>query len=1127
MRVFLPVILACLTALSARADDIEIAKARLLEKEGDGLGARSVLQKSAASDAASLRAYADFLDRHRDPETRLAYEKMLPGLSGQPANSLARRLLQLDLIAGDREAASRHYKIYKSTGGDDLSLALLKGTKADAKPALSMSSIPGPIRSFARMAALSPDLGPADLLPALARNIVTNGYQASASAEALEQTEYLKLVVRYLSQARELSKLTTASDGMLKIETCDSAQTADLLRILGYRMRGGCGSDVVLETVNATRAFLTIDSGFPLADLEQSLRTNRPFVYDYRPTAIPVLYGPEYWAGAIDKQAGEFIDAFLADPSVCRLYLGLSKLDSETAEDLKKLLPATKLKAFAHVLDFYGGMFEIRNGVAVVPGGEKAWPAWQDLTGKSPKDGPAFFERLLTRDDGWIASYYDAIARISGPTQQYLLDGKRMMRFYTAMRGRITSPGPARPVFRASTDLMLLTQRLRIDSDGRAHIPGSLEIWKRLFIDHPHGKYDGKLTKAANGWKEPDELIEALFALCRKAVENEPLKIYMSLSDMNRFRSKPLEPATVDRLAREYRSYGAQYPIFIEASMLSDKTILQFLDTAKAIPQIGDMTLRADTAGTMQGLVGIWQVMTRQGSLAPGEADATLASILTPFGTRVRNAREVFDAGREGVKLLLTATKTPAKATAQDRIIDLMAGTGLYADDDAHRQVVEGMIRVLEAQRLISLDTIFELADNFESLTRGERLNTTLVQRLASRISEIQLPRASLSNVEKNTLAFGYWTEKHIDQQRKTNFRAAIDKAARDPEKLRDLRSLLTPFLRDTLVGFNYAHYAPPGAQILQTNPLFVRSHDFLGLQGSPQTWKQAEVFGSGWPSSAGGRLVGSLPGLVYALAEAEQNFLIPSREQALIWGDLVPQMIVTAKVPRWWNVTPAQLQWVSLHQNQGETLAAEAALEPTRRAEFLGLLSRYAPPVRVRKVSDALGTGDVREALESVTPAELYMVASEWWLKHTDDGSRLSGQVRQLATEAPQDLTIAAISRAFGTPKPTLTGCYTPELLSMRSFPTLMGYSSRLMAESWESNVLFYAALAHDVHLPPSQLNIVVPEWTQQTVEKIFATHLEDWPALLRSLRLVGEDIRTRARKQLASVSEQKAALQ
>ena len=99
-------------------------------------------------------------------------------------------------------------------------------------------------------------------------------------------------------------------------------------------MRGGCGSEVVLETVNATRAFLTIDSGFPLAQLEQSLRTNRPFVYDFKPSQVPVLYGKEYWLSAQEKQDGEFIDTFLSDPALCRLYLGLSKLDSETAEQI-------------------------------------------------------------------------------------------------------------------------------------------------------------------------------------------------------------------------------------------------------------------------------------------------------------------------------------------------------------------------------------------------------------------------------------------------------------------------------------------------------------------------------------------------------------------------------------------------------------------------------------------------------------------------------------------------------------------------------------------------------------------------------------------------------------------------
>jgi hypothetical protein len=80
-------------------------------------------------------------------------------------------------------------------------------------------------------------------------------------------------------------------------------------------------------------------------------------------------------------------------------------------------------------------------------------------------------------------------------------------------------------------------------------------------------------------------------------------------------------------------------------------------------------------------------------------------------------------------------------------------------------------------------------------------------------------------------------------------------------------------------------------------------------------------------------------------------------------------------------------------------------------------------------------------------------------------------------------------------------------------------------MAESFESTVLYWAALADEVHVQPSQLNVLIPEWTQKTVERIFATHLEDWPALLRSLRTVGEDVRLKLRMQIDP--EQKASLQ
>jgi hypothetical protein len=1118
MRLSRVVMTFCIAGMGISAQDTA-GEIWQMESKGDAMQALERLQKAADAsprDPAALRAYAEFLDRHRDPAARAVYAKLDQALARNAPDRAAvlRRLVILDLLAGDREAAVLDLKTYNEAGGTGLSLPAAAGPETVKD---NFIEIPGPLRSFSRMAALAPEMHPEDLLTALARNVVTNGYQAAGSNETLEQTEYLKLVVRYLSQARELDRLG-GDKKVIRIEACESTDTAEILRILGYRMRGGCGSDVVLETVNATRAFLTIDSGFPLSQLETALRTNRPFVLDYHPARVPVLYTVDYWRSAKEKTAGEFIDFFLSDPSLCRLYLGLSKLDPETALDLRDAIPAPRLKVYSHVIDFYGAMFQIRGGKAIIPGGAHSEKAWAELAGAPPSTGAAFFEKLVAKDDGWLASYFDAMARVNGPVKDYLADPERMKRFYTAIRGRVTSPGPARPVFRGNTDMMLLTTRLRLDKDGKPHVPGNLDIWKNLFINHPQGKYDAKLTKAASGWKDSDDVLEALFGLSRKAVENEPLKIFMALSDVERNRITPLEASTVDRLAREFHTLSAQYPLFSEAPALSDKTILAYLDAAHGINKIGDQSLRADAAGTLQSLASLWQIFVRQGSIPSAQSDQSLARIVEPF-QKIQSEREVFDGGRNGVKVLLESSNSPKNISVQDRMIDLLAGTGSTESSDARQQLAEDMIRVFEAQRLVSLTTIFDLADNLESVTKGEKLNTALAGKLAARISDIQLPRSTFTSTERNSLSFGFYTEKHIEQQRKLNLRQAIEKAAADPNKLRELRGTLAPFLRDTLVGYNYIHYAPPGAQVLHTNPLFVRNHDFIGIQGAGQTWKATEVFGTGWPANAGGRLVGSLASLPYALAEAEQNFLIPSREQALIWGDLVPQMILSAVIPRWWDVTPLQLHWVGINMAYAETLLAESALNPDRRAQVMATLERYAPPARVKKMERLLTAGDVKAAEENIVPSEMFLLATE--MSPVDHDSPIAANIRALGAHAPDQVSTKAISRVFGTPKPTLANSYQPELLNLRTFPTLMGYSSRILAESWESNILYYAALADEVHARPAQLNLLIPAWTEQTVEQIFATHLEDWPALLRSLRLVGDDVRQKARKQSTSAAD------
>ncbi|MGB7763024.1 MAG: hypothetical protein WBL61_24535 [Bryobacteraceae bacterium] len=1114
---------ACLFPISVLPAWQNPAQIRQPEAAGDASETRAILagavQKNPTS-AAALKAYAEFLEQYGQPEAHAMYARLLAQLHGAGAAAekagVARRLVTLDLLAGDGEALARDRESYRAITGKPLPVS----SSQPPQPWPTVP-IPGPMRSFARMAAISTDAAPENVLPALARNIVTNGYQASRSNETLEQTEYLKLLHRYLDQARELEKLAGAQYA-IQVPNCDSPNAADLLRILGFRMRGGCGSEVVLETVNAGRAFLTTDSGFPVNRLEEALRTNRPFTYDFHPTPVPVMFGPAYWTAG--SKETDLVDTLISDPSLCRLYLGLSKLDPGTAAAMHDSGTLAHLRAYAHVLDFFGGEFELRDGKAVVPGGARSAAAWGELVGVSPDRGAEFFSKLLARDDGWLASLFDALARINTPVRDYLTDPARMKRLYAAVRGRVTSPGPARPVFRSNSDMMLLTTRLQLDPGGKPHVPGNLEVWKGLFTNNPQARYDGKLTRSASAWKEPDDLLEALFGLCRKTVENEPLKIFMALTDIDRNRATPLAAATVERLAHSWHTYGSQFAVFSESPQLSDQSIDQFLDTAEALTRLREPALRADAGGMFQALISLWQILVRQQTIADRDADAAFAAIAARFAG-VHSARDAFEAGHRGFEALLGAAAKPADSTAgpQERMAALLAGAAESDDLDTRQELEEEMLRILDAQHLIPLDTLFQLSDLLESGQRPDKAASAQLAKLAGRIAELPLPRAPLTLSERSAMGFGFWSGKHLDGERKLNLRLAIEKAAGDPAHLKELTELLAPLLRDSLLGLSYAYYAPPGAQVLFTNPVFVRSHDFIGGESQALLWKPTEPYGSGWPSNGGGRLVGSLSTLPYALAEAEQNFLVPAQTQALIWGDLVPQMILSAKIPRWWNVTPAQMHWVGLNLRYGRELLAEAALDESAREAAIAELGRLAAPVRTAQVRRLIEEGQVKEAVDQVTPAELYWLSRALEPARDADPSPLRARIERLSSEVPSQVSLPAISRAFGAPKPTLATSYRPELLNLRTFPTLMGYSSRILAESWESNNLYWVALADELSLRPAQLNVRIPQWTQQLVEHIFASHLEDWPAVLRSLRAVGDDVREHAR---GASADQKAVL-
>ena len=79
-------------------------------------------------------------------------------------------------------------------------------------PSTPTTLVPGPLRSFLRMAGISQKASPDEVLPLLAREVSVKGYETVTEksgkvASGGKSTEYLFLLQGYLQQARELQTL--------------------------------------------------------------------------------------------------------------------------------------------------------------------------------------------------------------------------------------------------------------------------------------------------------------------------------------------------------------------------------------------------------------------------------------------------------------------------------------------------------------------------------------------------------------------------------------------------------------------------------------------------------------------------------------------------------------------------------------------------------------------------------------------------------------------------------------------------------------------------------------------------------------------------------------------------------
>jgi hypothetical protein len=915
--------------------------------------------------------------------------------------------------------------------------------------------------------------------------------------------------------ARELQALAGA-DGTIHVSGC--ADAGKLIQTLGYKFERGCSpKEASLITVDAERAFLTVDSGFPLTRLEEALQKGTPFVYAFPGTRVPILFSEKDWTALVpakERPGATLLDLLMNDQNADRLYSAMARLDPGTRLALSQSPGLRRLLGYAPVLDFYGSRICIRSGAVAVPAGDAGEQSWQGLVGASPKTPGDFVYHLLARDQGWLAAYFDALARVSPAQQARLAEGDRLKRLYEAYRSGIPGVSAGTSVFPRNPNLLLLFTGLRWDAKGEPLIPGNLDFWREVFARGDKAYHMHASSKFLRNANSPEALLEALVAYSNVANDSGPLQVYLTLSAIDSAKAPGrLSDVTARLLADNFSQYNEWYPIFVEFPALDDASITQFVDTAKRIDGIANPALRSNVLGAFQAEIGIWQIFARQRQIPENALNASWIKAVQPFAG-ASSSIQLFDAARSSLQSILVAAGGNLNFT-QNEVVDLLAGPAPSSPEAGQvRQEIARRIRaVLDDQRLVSLDTLFRLYDGLGEMAHGAAIGGSLLP-LAGELREFEMPRPIFTSGERLSWSPLVYTNRHAELQVRTDLTAVI-RGPGTPAQLEAARARLSPFLRDTLVGLIYAYYEPPGAQVLHSNPLFVRSHDFAAssVEGIQNVWDAPVLVGIGATAGGGAYLIGSLADLPYVLALTEEDFIVPKKIQALTWRETAPELLVDGVLPRWWTVSRDELHAVGLYQRAGEELLAASPANADLREKVIAILSDRMDWGRMEVLKQDLQSPESTAALRvQMLPPDTFYLAVEFRKRFPEQAAQwgqASQELDALARRNPTDTAPQRISSDFGVPHPTLAESASLALLTAEPFPVSGGSTSHLFSESWESNNLYWARLADEKGVAPFMLNVLIPELTRQMIANISATSIDDWPALLRAMDETGEQFR------------------
>ena len=686
---------------------------------------------------------------------------------------------------------------------------------------------------------------------------------------------------------------------------------------------------------------------------------------------LPMAFGFDLWKGRIKDgpkaKDEEALYLLLQSRDVMEFYVGLSMLTPEAAKWCFDSLTGKESAGFSEGLYFAAPYLRFTaQGELIIPGQREGERNWERVLKSNPANP---IKQLLFKPENGGALYLFTALSAAGDVGDFI-----SKRFFDQFYRKVPQKAQI-PKNRAQFDLIDLLSALSIDKE-QLHLSPGVEKWL-LASSNTADVTSAILAKTGDGSGMQRIVLAQQIGVLSQIEKENPAWL--------------ANPRTTDLIAAQVVA-GRESQLEVVLDLQFDEVRLsQYLNLVSGLESISSPEAKTNAIRTFQSAFELLRIIARNGAVKSAVVTQVVDQLLKADPTKGEFGIVVLNAfsgnllggqtlsGQDFEEKLFAYVGDPPLAFEDNQKAEANQIRKSYYLDAAQLRR-ERFFGFLSSQNAARLKTVVDTLSALSVLQR-EPANANALRQLQSWLGDYFEAEAPV--VAKKGKS------KHPEPQAKTlKEMAAGLSSPTTTSALAEVQARLIPYIGESLLDFVYAANASEVSERpAEFSKKLVRAHNF-----ETTAWGNAE------PNQARDGITGSvtrLSGAISELAGSSSSYSNSDGSIAPVGRTLAVVVDSFGLVNKQW-VSGRGAAYVSRSIDLGEDVMALARFGDRMAQQSLQGLAKIMSAQRFNSIRQATEQGEIKKAIETIAPSELYYLAQQYIAQRTSNGQTIADLINE-----------------------------------------------------------------------------------------------------------------------------------